>query len=38
MAAVAAGVVPDEVLDGEPFRTNRLINQGLVPREAGAPC
>jgi hypothetical protein len=38
MAAVAAGVVPDEVLDGEPFRTNRLINQGLVPREAAAPC
>jgi hypothetical protein len=38
MAAVAAGVVPDEVLDGEPFRTNRLINQGLVPRAAAAPC
>ena len=38
MAAVAAGVVPDEVLEGEPFRTKRLINQGLVPREAAAPC
>ena len=38
MAAVAAGVVPDEVLEGEPFRTRRLINQGLVPREAAAPC
>lgn len=38
MAAVAQGLVPDEVLEGEPFRTKRLINQGLVPREAAAPC
>ena len=37
-AGVAHGVVPDEVLGGEPFRTKRLINQGLIPREAAAPC
>jgi hypothetical protein len=34
MAAVAQGLVPREVLDGEPFLTKRLINQGLIPREA----
>lgn len=38
MAAVAAGVVPKETLDGEPYRTKRLIAQGLVPREAVEPC
>jgi hypothetical protein len=34
MAAVAAGMVPEETLEGEPFRTKRLINQGLIPRQA----
>lgn len=34
IAAVAAGLVPEEALDGEPFLTKRLINQGLIPREA----
>lgn len=34
MEAVAAGVVPEETLDGEPFRTKRLVNQGLIPRAA----
>jgi hypothetical protein len=34
MAAVAAGLVPEEALEGEPFRTKQLINQGLIPREA----
>jgi len=34
MATVAAGLVPEEALEGEPFRTKRLINQGLIPREA----
>ena len=38
VAAVAGGVVPTEVLTGEPFRTKRLINQGLIPRKAAAPC
>ena len=38
MAAVAAGVIPREVLEGEPFRTKRLINQGLIPRESATPC
>jgi hypothetical protein len=38
MAAVAAGVIPRQVLQGELFRTKRLINQGLVPREAARPC
>jgi len=35
MAAVASGQIPPQVLDGEPFRTKRLINQGLIPRGAG---
>jgi len=34
MAAVATGQIPRQVLDGEPFRTKRLINQGLIPRAA----
>jgi hypothetical protein len=34
MAAVAAGMVPKQALDGEPFRTKRGINGGLIPREA----
>jgi hypothetical protein len=37
MAAVTAGVIPQEALDGEPFLTKRLINQGLVPRQAANP-
>ena len=37
MDAVAAGLVPAEALDGESFRTKRLINQGLIPREAAGP-
>ena len=38
MAAVAAGIVPHDVLEGEPFRTKRLINQGLIPRESATAC
>lgn len=38
IAAVAAGVIPKQVLEGEPFRTKRLINQGLIPRGAASPC
>jgi hypothetical protein len=38
MAAVAAGVVPEEVLEGEPFRTKRLIGHGLIPRQTAEPC
>jgi hypothetical protein len=34
---VAQGLIPAETLDGEPFRTKRLVNGGLVPREALAP-
>jgi hypothetical protein len=34
MALVAQGVLPAETLNAEPFRTKRLINQGLIPREA----
>jgi hypothetical protein len=34
MSAVAAGIVPDEVLDDEHFLIRRLANQGLIPREA----
>jgi hypothetical protein len=37
MALVAQGVLPAETLNGEPFRTKRLINQGLIPREAADP-
>jgi hypothetical protein len=36
MAAVAAGIVPRRTLQGEPFRTKRLINQGLIPRAAAS--
>jgi hypothetical protein len=38
VAGVADGVIPGEALRGEPFRTKRLINQGLIPREAAVPC
>ncbi|MFL5799186.1 MAG: hypothetical protein ACJ77A_14800 [Actinomycetota bacterium] len=38
MAAVARGQVPKETLDGEPYRTKRLINQGVIPREAAYPA
>jgi hypothetical protein len=38
MQAVASGVVPPEVLDGEPYRTKRLIARGLVPWESAGPC
>ena len=34
MAAVAAGTVPKETLDAEPFRTKRLVNQVLIPRQS----
>jgi hypothetical protein len=37
MEAVAAGVVPEEVL-GRPFRAKRLINKGLIPRQHAEPC
>jgi hypothetical protein len=36
--AVEAGILPREVLDDEPYRTKRLIAQGLVPRQAAEPC
>ena len=38
MAAAAAGVIPRETLEGEPFRTKRLISQGLIPRASATPC
>ena len=38
MRAVAAGLVPADALDAEPFRTKRLIAQGLIPRETAEPC
>ncbi|HYU57624.1 MAG TPA: hypothetical protein VEO00_06195 [Actinomycetota bacterium] len=38
MAAVAAGLVPQEALQGEPFRTKRLIAKGLIPRQSATPC
>ncbi|HEX6231410.1 MAG TPA: hypothetical protein VF029_06825 [Actinomycetota bacterium] len=38
MEAVAAGVVPEPALDDEDLLIKRLINQGLVPRAAAAPC
>lgn len=38
MAAVAAGVVPAEALEGEPYRTKRLVAQGLIPRDSVDPC
>jgi hypothetical protein len=38
LRAVAAGVVPEETLQGEPFRTRRLIARGELPPEAGPPC
>jgi hypothetical protein len=36
--AVRAGIIPAEALDGEPYRTNRLIAQGLIPWQAAEPC
>ena len=36
--AVEAGIVPRKVLDEEPYRTKRLISQGLIPRQAAEPC
>lgn len=38
MALVAQGVLPRETLNAEPFRTKRLINQGLIPRAAANPA
>ena len=38
MAGVAAGVIPEATLAGEPYRTKRLIEQGLVPRATVEPC
>lgn len=38
MQAVAAGVVPAQVLDEEPYRTKRLIARGLVPWQSAEPC
>ncbi len=38
MRAVAAGLVPEEALDYERLSVKRLVNQGLVPRAAAAPC
>jgi hypothetical protein len=38
MAGVADGVIPGEALGDEPFRTKRLINKGLIPREGAVPC
>jgi hypothetical protein len=37
MSLVASGQLPPETLNAEPFRTKRLINQGLIPREAAEP-
>jgi hypothetical protein len=37
MAAVASGVVPQEVLESDDFRIKRLVNQGLVPKESAEP-
>lgn len=34
MDAVRRGEIPKAVLDGEPFLTKRLINQGLLPKGA----
>lgn len=38
MAAVAAGVVPQQALETEELLIKRLANQGLIPRAAAAPC
>ena len=38
MQAVRAGIIPAEALDGQLYRTNRLIAQGLIPRQAAEPC
>jgi len=38
MALVAQGVLPPQTLNAEPFRTKRLINQGLIPRAAAEPA
>ena len=38
MQAVRAGLIPAETLDGEPYRTKRLIAQGLIPWQAAEPC
>ena len=38
MQAVRAGIIPAEALDGEPYRTKRLIAQGLIPWQAAEPC
>ena len=38
MQAVRAGIIPAEALDGEPYRTNKLIAQGLIPWQAAEPC
>jgi hypothetical protein len=37
MAAVAAGLVPEEAVQSEHFLILRLVNQGLIPRETVAP-
>jgi hypothetical protein len=37
MAAVAAGLVPEEALETERFLIIRLVNQGLIPRETLDP-
>jgi hypothetical protein len=34
---VERGVLPDEVLDAEPFRTKQLVNEGLLPRATLSP-
>jgi hypothetical protein len=36
--AAEAGILPRTVLDDEPYRTKRLIAQGLIPRQAAEPC
>jgi hypothetical protein len=37
MAAVAAGLVPEEALETDHFLILSLVNQGLIPREAAEP-
>ena len=37
MQLAAAGLIPGETLNGDPYRTKRLINAGLIPRAAADP-
>ena len=38
MRLVAQGYIPREMLAGEPYRTKRLVNRGLIPRAAIDPA